>query len=131
MTAEEEHLRLLSIFHYVVAGLTALFSFFPLLHVLMGVRLLTGGFDDQAFPQDERLIGWLFIAMGSAFVLGGLTFSACLAFAGRSLARREHYTFCLVMAAVACAIVPFGTILGVFTIIELQKPPVRHLFGRT
>jgi hypothetical protein len=131
MTADEEHLRLLSIFHYVVAGLSALFSLFPLMHVLMGVGMLTGGFEGQPLPQNGRFIGWLFIAMGSAFVLGGLTFSACLAFAGRSLARREHYTFCLVMAAVACAVFPFGTILGVFTIIELQKQPVRELFGRT
>jgi len=131
MTAEEEHLRLLSIFHYVVAGLTALFSPLPLMHVFMGVGLLTNGFNGQPMPQNERFIGWLFIAMGSALVLGGLAFSACLAFAGRSLARREHYTFCLVIAAFACAVFPFGTILGVFTIIELQKQPVRAFFGRT
>jgi hypothetical protein len=131
MTPEEEHLRLLSIFHYVVAGLGALFSLIPVMHVVMGVGLLTGAFDGRPLPQDERLVGWFFIAMGSAFLLAGLTFSVCLAFAGRSLARREHYTFCLVMAAVACAVFPFGTILGVFTIIVLQKQPVRALFGRT
>jgi hypothetical protein len=131
MTTDEEHLRLLSIFHYVVAGLSALFSLIPVMHILMGVGMLTGGFDGPATTREARIFGWFFIAMGSAIFLGGLTFSACLAFAGRSLARREHYMFCLVMAAVACAIFPFGTILGVFTIIVLQKPPVRQLFGRT
>ena len=131
MTVEEEHLRLLSIFHYVVAGLGALFSLIPVMHILMGVGMLTGGFDGPTTPQEGRIFGWFFIAMGSAFLLAGLTFSACLAFAGRSLARREHYTFCFVMAAVACALFPFGTILGVFTIIVLQKQPVRELFGRT
>ena len=30
--------------------------------------------------------------------------------------------FCLVIAAVQCAFVPFGTVLGVFTIVALQKP---------
>lgn len=131
MTADEEHLRLLSIFHYVVAGLTALFSLIPVMHILMGVGMLTGGFDGPTTPQEGRIFGWFFIAMGSALLLGGLAFSVCLAFAGRSLAQREHYTFCLVMAAVACAVFPFGTILGVFTIIVLQKQPVRELFGRT
>jgi hypothetical protein len=130
MTADEEHLRLLSIFHYVVAGLGALLSLIPVMHILMGVGMLTGGFDGPATPMEGRIFGWFFIAMGSAFFLGGLTFSVCLAIAGRSLARREHYTFCLVMAAVACALFPFGTILGVFTILVLQKQPVRELFGR-
>jgi uncharacterized membrane protein YuzA (DUF378 family) len=31
MNQDAEHLRLLSIFHYIVGGLAALFSFFPLL----------------------------------------------------------------------------------------------------
>ena len=36
MTRDEEHLRILSIFHYVVAGIVALFSLFPVIH--RGVR---------------------------------------------------------------------------------------------
>ena len=35
------------------------------------------------------------------------------------------------MAALSCAFFPFGTVLGVFTIIVLQKDSVRQLFGRT
>ena len=35
MNQNEEHLRLLSIFHYIVAGLAALFSFFPLVYAGM------------------------------------------------------------------------------------------------
>lgn len=30
-----EHLRLLSIFHYVVGGLIALFACFPIIHLMM------------------------------------------------------------------------------------------------
>jgi hypothetical protein len=36
MNGDEEHLRLLAIFHYVVAGLAALFSIFPLLYTTLG-----------------------------------------------------------------------------------------------
>jgi hypothetical protein len=36
MSRDEEHLRLLSIFHYVVVGLGALFSLFPLLYTALG-----------------------------------------------------------------------------------------------
>jgi hypothetical protein len=35
MDQDTEQLRLLSIFHYIVAGLAALFSFFPLLYTLV------------------------------------------------------------------------------------------------
>jgi len=71
----------------------------------------------------------VFIAMGSTFLLFGLTFTVCLVLAGRYVKSHRHYTFCLVMAAFACMFVPFGTVLGVFTIIVLQRESVRRLFG--
>jgi hypothetical protein len=37
--------------------------------------------------------------------------------------------FCLVMAGIACIFMPFGTALGVLTIIVLMRDSVRELFG--
>ena len=51
-----------------------------------------------------------------------------IALAGRSLARHRRYTFCLVVAAILCLFVPFGTLLGVFTIIVLVRSTVRARF---
>ena len=39
MTQDEQHLDLLAIFHYIVGGLTALFSCIFLLHVAMGIAM--------------------------------------------------------------------------------------------
>jgi len=36
--------------------------------------------------------------------------------------------FCVVMAGIACMFMPFGTVLGVFTLVVLTKPVVRELF---
>jgi hypothetical protein len=36
----------------------------------------------------------------------------------------------LVGAALACTLMPFGTVLGVFTIIVLSRPSVRVLFSQ-
>jgi len=36
--------------------------------------------------------------------------------------------FCLVMAGVECIFTPFGTVLGVLTIIVLVRPSVKELF---
>ena len=129
MTKDEENLRLLSIFHYVVAGIASMFSFFPLLYVGVGTLMLWGKFD-QAHPDPmSRPFGWVMIFIGTFFFLAGLTFVVCLVLAGRNLTRRRHYTFCLVAAAIGCMLMPFGTVLGVFTIVVLQKDSVRQLFG--
>ena len=132
MNQDEEHLRLLSIFHYVVAGMAALFACFPIIHLVIGLVFLL---HPQAFgPQNnqghpERFLGLIFIAMASVFILLGWAFAACIAYAGRCLGQRKHYTFCMVTAGIACLFMPFGTILGVFTIIVLIRPTVKPLFA--
>lgn len=123
-----EHLRLLAIFHYVVGGLAGLFSLFPGMHLAMGIWMASGTFPD-ADPQ-VRYMGWFFIAIASVVILTGLTFAVMIVLAGRNLAAHTHYMFCLVIAAIECAFAPFGTVLGVFTIIVLQRPSVKQLFGR-
>ncbi len=37
--------------------------------------------------------------------------------------------FCLVMGGVECILVPFGTVLDVFTIVTLTRRAVKKLFG--
>jgi hypothetical protein len=51
--------------------------------------------------------------------------------AGIFLGRRKHYTFCLVMGCIECVFFPFGTALGVFTILVLVRESVKQLFGKT
>jgi len=58
----------------------------------------------------------------------GWTLAVCMLIAGRNLAKRRHHTFCLVVAAISCIFMPFGTILGVLTIIVLMRPSVKGLF---
>jgi hypothetical protein len=130
MSTDHENLRLLSVFHYVVAGLAGLFSLFPIFHITMGALLLAGKLGDPNEQPADRLFGTLFIIMGLCMLVIGFAYTACIALAGRYLTRHRNYIFCLVMAALSCAFFPFGTVLGVFTIIVLQKDSVRQLFGR-
>jgi hypothetical protein len=126
MNQDIEHLRLLSIFHYVVGGLAALFACFALFHFFVGLAMTLGWFEDS--DPVLPVMGILFMAFSGAFILAGWTFAVLLIVAGRRLAGRRNYTFCLVMAAVACAFMPFGTVLGVFTIIVLMRPSVKESF---
>jgi hypothetical protein len=130
MNHDTERLQLLAIFHYVVAGVAALCSFFPLLYSVMGGFLLYAaqhpGPNNQEPPP--AFLGWIFIAVGAVFFVAGITMAICILIAGRCLSRRKAYSFNLVMACVECLFVPFGTILGVFTIVALSRESVKALF---
>ena len=131
MPQDKEHLRLLSIFHYIVGGLTVLFSLFPLLYAAFGGFMLYA----SAHPQMQQgeppppLVGWIFIAFGCFGFLIGLGLAICIVLAGRFIARHRRYWFAFVTACVQCIFFPFGMILGVFTIIVLSRPSVKQLFG--
>src|SRR5690349_17331713 len=100
MNQDEEHLRLLSVFHYVCAVLAAIFACFPIIHLVVGlVLLLRPGFigPQNSQPHPERFVGLLFVVMSAVFILFGWAFAACIAYAGRCLGQRKHYMFCIVM----------------------------------
>ena len=128
MSNESEHLKILSMFHYVLAGIVGLFSCFPSLHLVMGILLASGVIKDPNDPFLMQFVGWFFILFASGFMLVGWTFATSLFLAGRYLQQRKRYTFCLVMAGMECIFMPFGTVLGVFTIITLVKESVKAQF---
>jgi hypothetical protein len=122
-----QHLKLLSIFHYVMAGLTGLFSLLPSFHLVLFSVFLADP-EVQGEPPVRVIMG-LMMAMIVAMIFAGLAFAACLAAAGRYLAQQRNYTFCLVIAAISCLLVPLGTVLGIFTILVLMRPSVKERFG--
>jgi len=134
MNQDAEHLRLLSIFHYIVGGLAAPFSFFPLLYTTVGAIFIFVARHPAAAgpkPGEElppEFIGWIFAVIGSLLFLLGIAIAICILIAGRSLAKRTRYWFAFVMACIECLFIPFGTILGVFTIIVLSRESVKALF---
>ena len=130
MTQDEEHLRLLSIFHYVVGGLAGLFALLPVFHLIFGLFFIfaPAKFAGKGDPP-TALLGWFFVIIAAVFITIGWAFAASVLAAGRLLARRRHYLFCLVMGGIECIFMPFGTVLGVFTIIVLTREPVKQLFA--
>jgi len=126
MNETEKQLDLLGLFHFILGGLTALFACLPLIHVGVGAALLLGAFDSgEAAP---RFVGWIFVLMGSLFVLGGWALAAAMIAAGRMLRRRKSRTACQVIAALECLLMPLGTLLGVFTLMALSQDRAQELF---
>jgi hypothetical protein len=132
MNDDLQNLRLLSIFHYVVAGFAALMGCFPIIHLVIGIALLTGEFPQAPqsdFPQ--TLFGAFFAGIAGLAILTMWSLAACLVVAGRFLGQQRRRMFCVVVAAVECLLVPFGTVLGVITLIILHKPTVMERFAQS
>ena len=131
MKEDENHLRILSVLHYVLAGITAVFSLLPGVYIVLGLVMM---FAPQAFgghgEQPPAFIGVIFLMFGGGFMLAGFILAGVVVAAGRFLATRTHYTFCLVIAGIECIFMPFGTVLGVFTIVILMRESARQLFGQ-
>ena len=133
VSQDGEHLRLLSIFHYVVGGLMALAACFPLIHVGVGIlfMLKPGAFADEQPPPPVamEMFGLLFVLIGGAFVLVGWSMAGLVVAAGRFLHQRKRHTFCVVIGVLSCLLFPLGTILGVCSLIVLLRPSVKEMFA--
>lgn len=128
--ADADHLTLLSIFHFVVAGLALLGIPFLLLHFTFFHAL----FNDPKLWQDQKQgppPPEFFAIFKVFYLIFGMWFlvSSILNFiSGFCLRARKHRTFSLVVAGINCLHIPVGTVLGVFTIVVLVRDSVRDLY---
>lgn len=129
MERDAEHLKLLSLFYYIRGGICAAFSCFFVIYIVMGFVFVGVA---QVHPHNNNgppaAFGLLFAMIGVFAVLGGWTWAALQLYAGRCLAKRKHRAYCLVIGALSCLLIPYGTILGVFTLMVLQRSSVGQMF---
>ena len=125
--ADEEHLRLISIFHLVAGILYVVGGFFPILHLIFGLMMIfnpdivTG---NQGEPP-PAFFGYFFVVMAVILILAAWTMGALTIYSGRCIQRRQSRMYSLVISGLNCCLFPVGTALGVFTFIVLGRPGVR------
>jgi hypothetical protein len=131
MDKDREHLKLLSIFHYIVGGIIGLFSCIPLIHLFIGTAFImgAGSMKDSHGNGPPPFFGWIFVIIALIFIIGGWSLALSTIYAGKCLTEQKRYIFCLVIAGLICMFTPVGTVLGVFTIIVLMRPSVKDLFS--
>lgn len=127
-----EHLRLLKIGYYIMAGITGFLTLFSLIYVGLGSLFASGVVPESPGSNgDSRLAGFVFLGVGVfLFLLGALGVTVHFLTA-RGLRDRRRRVFCLVIAAISCLYIPWGTALGICTFIVLGRGSVKALFAGT
>ena len=128
---DTSQLNLLGIFHYVLGGIIGAFSCGGILHLIMGIRWVTGTFASWQGDAPPLIFGWFFVIGGAIFMIVGWSSAICMIISGRKLRQRKGRMFSMVIAAIECMMFPFGTILGVFTLIVLNKDSVKELYKQS
>lgn len=129
---DDEHLKLLSIFYYVLGGLNAFCAFIPLIYVFLGgFFLIIPMLPESSDAAPLAVFGLLFIVIGFFAFLISAVLAGLKIYAGYCLTKRKGRVFCYFVAALCCLNMPFGTILGVFTFIVLSRPTVTAQFNQT
>ena len=126
MQQENGHLGVLSTLHYVYGGMKIFGSLFLFIYFFMGAAMIYGGAISGEY--ELQIVGGFFIIftifLFTLFFISGLVTVLC----GYFLSKKKYRIFCIVVSAIECMNFPLGTALGVFTIIELEKPEIKNSF---
>ncbi|MGB1033230.1 MAG: hypothetical protein ACPGWM_11455, partial [Flavobacteriales bacterium] len=74
-------------------------------------------------------LGMVMVVVGVFISLLFVAFGVLQIYASRFIGERKNHTFIFVMAIITCCTGMLGLILGIFSIIELNKPEVKELFN--
>jgi hypothetical protein len=127
---DANHLKLLSIFHYVGAGLALLgilflLAHFAIFHAFFANPKMWANQKEGPPPAEFfAIFKWFYLVFGVWFLASGVV----NVISGLWIRARKHRTFSLVVGGINCLHIPLGTVLGVFTIIVLVRDSVQELY---
>jgi cell division protein FtsW (lipid II flippase) len=113
--------------HWALAGLVFIAAAVPAFYASLGLDLV---FNATAPLTSRAETGWRILVTGLAWVLLAFAYVLLLITSARALRLRRRYRLVVVTNLLSCLFVPFGTVLGLTTLVVLRDPEVRQQFGR-
>jgi hypothetical protein len=110
-----------------MAAITFIAASVPAFYASLGIDLV---FNAAAPGSGRAEAGWRILLVGLAWVLLAFAYVALLIASARALRLRRHYPLVLATAVASLLLPPFGTALGIATLLALRDPEVRQAFGR-
>ena len=130
----KEHLKLLVIFHYILAGISTLGILFLILHYSIFATISKIATDNvktaeqqteiAQFNQVFQYLIWIYVFAGIMI----LAYSVLNFLSARCIKKRKNKTFSYVVAGINCLNMPLGIGLAIFTFITLGKESVFSLY---
>ena len=147
-------MQLLSLGYYISGAIGAVFVSFLLFHffILLGFSFIPASQWNQPAPSPPSaatasatpapshtapanhgdgppaFLFRIFAGVIGLIILGGWTLGALTAYAGHCIKKRKHRVFIYVMAGLNLIWIPYGTLLGIATILLFQWPEVEAEF---
>jgi hypothetical protein len=121
---DEEHLRLLALFHFVVAGFNLLAL---LLLVVLPLALGPNYYAALKLPQPPGGLAAIQQRLVGALIVGGLQ-TLIYAYNGWCMKNHHNRISCMIMSVFECLSIPVGLILGVSAILVLRRDSTKALF---
>jgi hypothetical protein len=125
---DEDHLLLLRVSYYVLAGLGALIALAPAIlfawEFFRALRVV-GNVRELHFNPRSGDLGAFLIFVGALALLGSL-----VAFVtAENIRAHKNRFFCMLVGGMLCLYVPLGTGIGICTLAVLSRPRVKASFG--
>lgn len=120
--------RTLALFHYLLSVPVGFMSLLSLPLIFAGLDLILT--ERPGMGKAAVFSGATFLVWAACIVIIAIGMAVCLVLGGKYLMERRNYTFCLAVAGVSCLIAPFGTALGIVTLLFLTKGTTKSLFDR-
>jgi hypothetical protein len=126
LNKDKQHLKTLSIFYFILAGFSAFGAVMSIVDIPLGLFFIFSAPPPPAGPPPA--LGYFFIGIGIfSLVLNGV-YAFLLYLCGKSLRECKRRTLIFVMAILLCMGFP-AIILGIFTIVMLNRESVKELFA--
>jgi len=135
---DADHLKLLEIGFYISGVMTALrFFWFLALAAFFTLAGMGSTYATKHFPSGTTgnpppaFVFFIIAGVFGTILFLTLVFAGLEIYAGRCLKERRRPILVQVVAAFYCLSIPWGTALGVFTFMVLNRPSVKPLFAQS
>jgi hypothetical protein len=129
---DDERLRWIAFFHYISGGLTIAFSSMFIFHVIFFGFMLSNpeifNPDNLEMPEMPLDMLQVFVGLFGTLIVLGIVYGICEILSGVFIKRRRHRLFSFIVAIPRLLLLPYGTILSVFTLMLLERESVKQQY---
>ena len=130
----EEHVKLLGLFHLISGILTLVYSVFFIFYMgFISIMFnFIGKFENAEYGMNGDFpheIFTIILSIWGIIIFFMIGFGICKIFSGKYLKEKKNRIFSMIIAALECLSFPYGTLLGVFTLVVLNRESVKELYS--